>query len=205
MARRLIFFLPVFFILMATVAAGDEKPRGILIRDFGENGLGYHGKYVLLGRTHEPVGNPVTVQGIAVKPGEPKNREYDGPRMKVRRINGRPTQEDIELNLKPFRTGFGEPYYVISGDTGNGLTDHLKRELDPERSLPKLQYGKAYEFVGYETVRFAHIPIEALAEPRLPYPQTGDGENVEFIVFKGKQLNPLVLTPGRETESRITP
>lgn len=152
---------------------GDNGPKGISVESLRQT-------QNVLGKTHEPLGKVVAVQGIVVSLGHC----YDDPepRLKVQNINGRIVSEPIELSLKPFRTKFGEPYYVLD----MGQFDNM--QPDPERSLPALECGQSYELVGFETAEFAGAPDEAMFDGGL-CPQTrGFYFTSDFVVFKGKRL-----------------
>jgi hypothetical protein len=86
-----------------------------------------------IGQFGQPLGKVVTVQGVIVK-GFSKS-DVGKYLIRVQRINGRATQEHIEIRLEPF--GFG---------------------LD----VPELEFGKTYELKGYETGAFVGIPREVM-------------------------------------------
>src|SRR5262245_60488391 len=62
-------------------------------------------KYRLIGKLHEPLGTVLTLQGVAVE-GPFKGTE-GGPTLRVQRINGRATQEDLRIKLEPYFHDFG--------------------------------------------------------------------------------------------------
>lgn len=85
-------------------------------------------EFRLLGALHEPLGKMVVIQGKAVS-GTRKAQE--GPQIRVLRIDGRATQDDI-------------------------VVDPTCRAYDDDKS--GITYGKYYELKGYETGRFVGSP-----------------------------------------------
>src|SRR5262245_5454433 len=83
-------------------------------------------KYRLIGNLHEPLGTVRTLQGVVVD-GPYKGYE-DGPNIRVQRINGRATQEDIQIKVVP---GF--------------------------QNDQKLKLGQTYELKGYESGAFVGL------------------------------------------------
>ena len=146
------------------------------------------GSYRVLGRTGKPLGAMVTLQGVVVR-----GRRYKGDRgdhiLQVQRINGRASQEGIEVPFRHFRTDFGEPYYVADLDAPEPY------KPDPDRSLPKLEYGQTYEFWGFETGGFTGDPDEATWDGGLARQSAGFYFTSDFVVVKGKKLQRIALSP----------
>jgi hypothetical protein len=88
----------------------------------------------------------------------------------------------IEVPVRPYATNFGEPYYIL--DTNSPQFSRL----DPNRSLPKLEYGQTYEFRGYETGEFVGAPNEAAWDGGVFRQDAGFCFESEFVVVKGKKL-----------------
>ena len=101
--------------LLSCSAIADDKKHDIPISKLGT-------EYRLIGKLGVPLGSVVTVQGIVVE-GPHKGSE-DGPNIRIQRVNGRSTQDDIQIKL-------------------DELTIFNHR-------LPKLVAGKSYELTGYE-------------------------------------------------------
>jgi hypothetical protein len=103
----------------------------------------------------------------------------------VQRINGRATQEYIQLKLEPYFHEFGEKP-VTGGE-----------------ALPKLAPGQTYEFEGFETGHFVGVPKEAYQRAGLMLQvPVGHGFTHRFTVYKGKRIDPIRWSPaefvGRE-------
>jgi hypothetical protein len=87
-------------------------------------------QFRLIGRLGEPLGKVLTLQGVVID-GPSKGYE-GGPNLRVQRINGRATLDDILIKLQ-----------VLFG------------------RLSDLEVGKTYELKGYQTGEFVGIPDEA--------------------------------------------
>src|SRR5437764_762514 len=87
----------------------NDKPQDVPLTRLGE-------KFRLIGKLGRPLGEVVTVQGFVVA-GPYKGFE-GGPNLRVQRINGRATQEDIRILLKPYFGDFGEK--LDFGEKGSG-------------------------------------------------------------------------------------
>jgi hypothetical protein len=142
----------------------------------------------VLGQTGEPMGTMVTVDGVVVEGGRCKGDSSE-PVLQVRKINGRASQECIEIHIRPYATDFGEPYFVTRPDASK------PRKPDPERSLPELEFGKTYEFRGYETGRFEGDPDEAAFDGGIVKQRGGFYFRSVLVVVKGKKVPPIAFCP----------
>ena len=142
----------------------------------------------VLGRTGQPLGVMATLRGVVVR-GNRFMGDPDKPILQVQTINGRASQECIELPLRPYSSGFGEPFFPANLDVP------LPPKPDPERSLPRLEYGQTYEFRGYETGSFAGEPDEAAWDGGMAKQRAGFYFTSEFVVVKGKKVPPEKPAP----------
>jgi len=142
----------------------------------------------VLGRTGEPLGAMVTLRGIVVQGGRFQN-DFEDPILQVQEINGRASQACIEVPIRPYDTAFGEPYYVVDLDAPYPPKPH------PERSLPRLEYGRTYEFRGYETGGFVGAPDEAAWVGCAGAQSAGFYFTSKFVVVKGKKVRPIAFSP----------
>jgi hypothetical protein len=126
-------------------------------------------KYRLIGKLHEPLGTVLTLQGVIVE-GPSKGSE-GGPNIRVQRINGRATQEDIQIKLNKGWTNFNV-------------------------ELPKLESGMSIELKGYETGKFVGTPEEALKALSLK-PQVYNSLVFihEFIYHHAKRIDKICFSP----------
>ena len=132
-------------------------------------------EYRIIPRLREPLGSVVTVQGVVVE-GSSKGYE-DGPNLRVQRINGRPIQDDIQIRIAPYYTDFGKPA------VGKG------------QRLPRLAFGKTYEFEGYETGEFVGVPREAFKRAGVPLATSEFYFSHVYKVYKGKKIEAILLSP----------
>ena len=156
---------PVLLLLLTSVTTSfaEKEPQNIPIAKLGD-------QYQLIGKLHIPLGKVVTIEGVVV---EGLDRYEDGPNLRVQRIQGRATQEDIQIPIKPFFYDWGEK---------------------PTR--PKLEMGATYEMEGYETGGFVGVPAEAF-NGGTPVIQTTNHYFCEvFYVTKAKRIDPIAFAPG---------
>ena len=132
------------------------------------------GQLGVMGALGAPVGTVLTVQGVVVE--SPIKGIETGPNLRIQRINGRATQDDIQLRLSPFLYKFGEP-----ADEG---------------ALPELDYGHTYEFEGYETGQFLGVPVEAHQHARVTRHETIFHFSHRLVVYSGKKIEPVNWSPG---------
>lgn len=138
-------------------------------------------EFRLIGWLGEPLGSPVTVQGIVVDAYCKINS--GGPIILVERINGRATQADIRL---PLRADWG----------------HFGRENANGTSLPKPITGVTFEFEGYESGGYVGMP-PGVMEKTGNVVQTSDHYfRVVFVAYMGKRITAIRFSPadfvGRE-------
>jgi hypothetical protein len=150
-------------ILLSLVSAGAAEPTGVPIEDLGT-------KSQLLGKLHEPLGQFLTIRGIAVN-GADKGYET-GRTLRIQQVNDRATQEDIRLCINPY---FGKW----------------------NQYLPKIPLGNTYEMYGYETGGYAgHLDFPDPAS--LPFPPIQDTAwhfSTNFVVLRAKPISPLRYSP----------
>ena len=164
---RQLLFLSVFFFPTTHSIQAEDKPLDIPLSKLGS-------QYRLIGKLREPLGTVVTVQGIVVE-GAFKGYE-GGPNVRVQRINGRATQDDIQIRLHPYFGKFGEKAFM-------------------GKQLPKLEDGQTYEFEGYESGEFVGIPKEAYERAGRPLQSTGFYFSHHYIVYQGKKIGSVVWAP----------
>jgi hypothetical protein len=144
--------------------------------------------YRVLGRTGTPLGTMVTLHGVVRRGGRDID-DFREPVLQVQKINGRASQECIEVPIRPQGTGFGEPHYVLNLDAPQ------PPKPDLERSLPRLEFGRTYEFRGYETGGFVGAPDEAAYDGGVCRQSRGFYFASEFVVAKGKRIPPIAFSP----------
>lgn len=131
----------------------------------------HHPPYRLMGKLHRPLGEVVKIQGKVVE-GPFKGYE-GGPNLIAHRINGKATQELIQIKIRPYMYDFGHDATM----------------------LPKLNMGEEYEFEGYETGSFVGIPSEAYDRAGIGLQTSTFYFSHTLVVYKGKQLPPLAWSP----------
>ena len=123
-----------------------------------------------------PLGKVVRVEGIVVE-GPFKGLE-GGPNLRVQRIPGRATQQDIQIQLRPYFTDWGKEAY------GGG-----------HHSLPTLEMRKTYEMEGYETGDYVGVPAEAYKKAGFAIQTQRYYFRTELVVYRAKVIEPLHFTP----------
>jgi hypothetical protein len=166
-------FCLAFFIgcqLLAAVAYG-QRVIGVPVVDVGRG-------HQLIGKLHKPLGTVVRIQGVVVE-GPFKGYE-GGPNIRVQRINGEATQEDIQIRLD---------------DTTKAVGPVIYKKLELKR-------GEFYEFEGFESGGFVGHPRELWksengdGEFGLPWIQTTNYHfTVQFHFVRFKSIEPLKDTP----------
>jgi hypothetical protein len=161
--RTTCFSLSLLLCGFAPLAAGQQPvPVGELGKTFQ-----------LVGTLRLPLGEMVTVEGVVVE-GPFKGYE-GGPNLRVQRIQGRYTQECIQIPLKPY-----------FGNWGDG-------------ELPKLATGKTYQMSGYETGRYVGMPAainQAIIESgKVPIQTTSHYFQSYFAVSEAEKIEPILYTP----------
>ena len=81
------------FLLVVSTAFLAAEPQNIPLAEMGDS-------FRLVGKLHVPLGDVVTIEGV-VDDGPIKGYE-GGPNLRVQRIQGRTTQEDIQIVINPF-------------------------------------------------------------------------------------------------------
>ena len=163
-------------LVLASVAASSfgAEPQNIPINQLGN-------EFQLVGKIHVPLGKVVTVEGVVV---EGPSKGYEGGfNLRVQRIQGRATQEDIQIAIRPYFYEWGKKAEV----GGN--------------ALPSLKAGTTYQMEGYETGGYVGIPAEAYERGGLMVQTTHHYFREEFVVIKAKAIQPIVFSPdifGRE-------
>lgn len=131
--------------------------------------------YQLVGELHGPLGEVVRVEGVVVE-GPFKGYE-GGPNLRVQRINGQATQEDIQISIRPYFAKWGKEGYAGG------------------KALPKLEMGKTYEMEGYETGGYVGVPRRAYQKAGFAIQTTGHYFRTELIVYRAKLIEPPRFTP----------
>lgn len=163
----------LLFALVAFLGAG-EPPTRVDVVEIGD-------QFQLVGKLHVPLHQSVMVDGVVVE-GPLKGYE-GGPCLRVQRIDGLATQEDIQIVIRP---GFGKAW----------------NDQATPKSLPKLEIGATYRLKGYETGGFVGMPAEAF-EPGEVVPQTcAPYFRVEFIVTHASKIDAISFSPREFTGQR---
>jgi hypothetical protein len=168
--------IAVFAIALSitAMACAQDKLADIPISELGK-------KYQLVGKLHLPLGQTTTIQGFIVE-GPSKGTE-DGPNIRVKRIDGRSTQEDIQIVVRPFFGKFGQTLY-------NGT------------EIPQLEIGAFYELEGYETGGYIGSPKDAYNRTKLAIQSGPLYFRQWFDIYKTKKIELIKDTPsdfvGRE-------
>jgi hypothetical protein len=158
------------FLVVYSPAGADEPAIGVPVTDLGKG-------HKLIGKLHEPLGTVVKIQGVVVE-GPFKGYE-GGPNIRVQRINGKATQEDIQIPLQ-------NETFAVKPD---------------ELSKVEPQIGKTYELEGYESGGFVGHP-GGLSDDGLGWIQTtGHHFSLQFHFVRGKSI-PAVKCSPREFERR---
>jgi len=159
---------------LAAICFGAE-PQNIPL---GQLGIGFR----LVGKLHVPLGEVVTLEGVAV---EGPSKGYEGGfNLRVQRIQGRAIQEDIQIVIKPFFYKWGE-----KADAGGN-------------ALPNLKAGATYEMEGYATGGYVGVPGEVFKRGAVVIQTTGHYFREEFVVTKAKGIKPITFSPGMFTGER---
>jgi hypothetical protein len=157
-----------FSLALSSFASFGDEPQNVPIEKLGQ-------EFELVGKLHAPLGTVVSVVGVAVE-GPFKGYE-GGPNLRVRRIQGKYYQKDIQIVLKPYFHDWGE-----EATTGGP-------------ALPKLQAGETYKLEGYETGGFVGIPSEAYTHGELMIQTTGHYFRHHFAVIKAEPTDQISYAP----------
>jgi hypothetical protein len=120
-------------------------------------------EFLILGKTHQPLGELVTLKGVVVE-GDTKGYE-DGLNIKVQRINGKETQEKVQIRLRPY--------------LGSTYDEKVTNSLKP---------GQSYELRGYEEMDCVGIPDKAYKEAGITAQTRSFYYRVTFVVVKAKVI-----------------
>ena len=160
----------VHAIVLASLAANcfGAEPQNVPISQLGSG-------FRLVGKLHVPLGDVVTLQGVVV---EGPFKGYEGGfNLRVQRIQGKATQEDIQIAISPFFYKWGEKAEV----GGN--------------ALPSLKAGTTYEMEGYETGGYVGIPAKAFERGAVVVQTSEHYFREEFVVIKAKAIQQIVFSP----------
>ena len=129
----------------------------------------------LVGKLHVPLGDIVTIEGVVV---EGRFKGYEGGfNLRVQRIQGVATQEDIQTVIDPFFYKWGEKA-LVGGDP-----------------LPELKIGATYEMEGYATGGYVGVPGEAFKRGAVSVQTTAHYFRETFVVTKAKAIKEIVYSP----------
>ncbi|MFL5331150.1 MAG: hypothetical protein ACJ8C4_19840 [Gemmataceae bacterium] len=171
--KRIILVFAVF-IVGEYAAPSADKPVDVPLNKLG-------GNFGLIGKLGVPLGDVVKVQGFVVE-GPFKGYE-GGPNLRVQRINGQSTQEDIQIRLIPYLEDFG--------------TEHQSGEQPA-----KLEYGNTYLFEGYETGGFVGVPPEAYRNAGIAIGTTHHYFRHQLAVYKRTKIERIVWSPADFVDRR---
>ena len=132
--------------------------------------------YQLVGKLHVPLGQVVEVEGVAVQGMAVKGYE-GGPNLRVQTVQGRATQQDIQITISPYFTNWGKKGYAGG------------------RTLPKLKMGETYQMEGYEVGGYVGTPAEAYKNAGFAIQNSGYYFRTYLVVYKAKLIEPLRFTP----------
>ena len=149
----------------------QDQPLSVPVVDLGKG-------HLLIGKLHQPLGKAVRVQGLIVH-GPDKGFE-GGLQMRVQRINGQATQEDIQI--------------LLDNETGVVKPD----EFSTVRPLA----GKSYELQGYESGGYIGHP-GGIWKNKETDPGHGGAWvqtvphyfRLEFHYVRGFLIDPVTFTP----------
>ena len=155
-----------------------DEPQAIPVTELGS-------KYELIGKLHSPLGNYISVEGVVVD-GPSKGLE-GGPNLRAQRIQGRATQEDIQICIRPYfyKWGEGKPASQV-GDVADG---------DRGARLPKLEMGSSYRMDGYEIGRYVGTPAAAYEKAGVALQSPGFYFQTTFTVVRAKAIDPIKSAP----------
>jgi hypothetical protein len=166
--RKFILWVALSFASIPALRADEKPPRTVPLSSPDK-------QYRIVGKLGEPFGTIFTVQGVVVD-GPVKGFE-NGPNLRVQRVNGRATQDDVQIKLRACFNDFGE-----------------KVALGP--TLPKLEFGQTYEFEGFENGEFVGIPSEAVKRIGVGQIQSSRFYFLHcFAVYKGKSIEAIRWSP----------
>jgi hypothetical protein len=142
-------------------ALDAEEPQKVPVEQLGKT-------FQLIGKLGVPMGDIVRVEGVVVE-GEFKGYE-GGPNLRVQRINGKATRKNIQIQIHPYVSKWGEE--PLAGGV----------------ALPKLETGKKYWMEGYETGHYVGIPAKAYQKAGVALQTTNHHFHTELHVYKAKLI-----------------
>lgn len=157
-----------FLCLMIASACFAAEPQNIPLNQLGD-------KFQLVGKLHVPLGTVVTLEGVVI---EGPFKGYEGGfNLRVQKIQGGVTQEDIQIVISPFFYEWG------------------KKDLTGGTALPNLKVGDTYEMEGYPTGEYVGVPNEAFERGAEIIQTTHHYFLERFMVIKAKRNEPVAFTP----------
>ena len=160
-----------FFVPLPALAAASSpdapRPINVPIADLGT-------RYQLIGKLRAPLGRTIEVEGIVVE----SRLKESGALLRPQTIDGRPTQEDILITLRPYFRAWGEESH--------------QQGVAP---LPKLEIGKTYRMRGYETGGYEGAPGDAYKEAGFIVQTGGYHFHTDFVVFRAEAIDPIAPSP----------
>ncbi len=159
----------VMLLALLSATRAQDKPRDVSWKRGSK-------EVRLIGMLGEPFGTVVTAQGRVIH--EPTKGPEVGPKLRVQRINGKATQEDIQICVIPYFNEFGKKAKAVEGEP-----------------LPALTSGKTYEFEGYETGSFVGTPRAAYKRAGIAIQSVDFYFMHEFVVYKAVETKPIKAVP----------
>lgn len=174
MMPRSLFLIGLLLACVGSAIAGEIQ--SVPLDEFGK-------RFQLVGMLKRPMGVSVTVQGVVVD-GPFKGYE-GGANLRVQRIDGLATQEDIQICIEPYFNKWGEKALA-----GCGI------------ALPPLDMGKTYEMEGYETGGYVGVPAEAYRKAGAIIQTTGHYFRERFVVYKARRIDAVRFQPADFREEK---
>jgi hypothetical protein len=168
MARSMKTVMTATFVLVLAAGHLAAETQNIPVSQLGKD-------FQLCGKLHVPLGEISSLEGVVVE-GPFKGCE-GGFNLRVQRIAGKITQEDIQIVIRPAFYEWGEK--ANAGGT----------------SLPKLKIGDTYEMLGYETGSFTGEPNGVFENGGVVTQTVGFYFREEFVVIKAKHIKSISFTP----------
>lgn len=132
-------------------------------------------RYQIVGTLGKPLGAVVKVEGLVVQ-APSKGYGSGGPNLQVQRIDGRVTQEDIQIMLKPYFHDWGA-------------------QAPEGEALPQLAIGGTYALEGYENGGYAGIPAGAWREAGIVFGAFPHRFYVHLVTYRAAPIDPVRFHP----------